>query len=93
MKPDRMKAWIVCGACLLAALLFVPSASAQGQQQDQPDGTRADVMFVLDITGSMKFAIDGVETGLERILKKLKDREIDAHVGLTVFRDSPRRTP
>ena len=61
---------------------------ARGQQaNDQPDGTKADVMFVLDVTASMKFAIDGVESGLERILKKLKDQQIDAHVGLTVFRD------
>ena len=29
----------------------------------------------------------------EKILKKLKDRGIDAHVGLTVFRDEKKRTP
>jgi hypothetical protein len=64
----------------------MPSGYAGGQKE--PDGTRADVMFVLDITGSMRFAIDGLESGLEKILKKLKDNEIDAQVGLTVFRDT-----
>jgi len=82
-----MAARIGSSVCLMAALVLMPSVSRGQQPQDQPDGTKADVMFVLDITASMKFAIDGVETGLERILKKLKDREIDAHVGLTVFRD------
>jgi len=76
-----------CGAGLLTALACLP-APARGGQQNEPDGTKADVMFVLDITGSMKFAIDGVEKGLERILNKFKSREIDARVGLTVFRDT-----
>jgi len=92
-----MAAPIGCAVCLLATLLLLPPAPGGAQQkpggktaegQQEPDGTKADVMFVLDITGSMKFAIDGVESGLERILKKFKDRQIDAYVGLTVFRDT-----
>src|SRR5205085_2723531 len=54
---------------------------------EQLDGKKADVMFVLDITGSMQFAIVGVEQGLEKILNKLKKNDITARVGLTVFRD------
>jgi len=78
---------IVCGVGLLATLLLPPE-SARGQNQDeQLDGKKADVMFVLDVTGSMQFAIDGVEQGLEKIVNKLKKNDIDATVGLTVFRD------
>ena len=35
------------------------SAHAQPNNQN-PDGKSADVMFVLDVTASMQFAIDGV---------------------------------
>src|SRR5205823_4170278 len=64
MRPYHVTIWIGCVVCLLA-----PPASARGQQQDeQLDGKKADVMFVLDITGSMQFAITGVEQGLEKIL-------------------------
>lgn len=86
MSPKRTRVWI-SSACLLAAMFLLSADSASGKQQEQ-DGTKADVMFVLDITATMQFAIDGVEQGLESILKKLKGKEkIDARVGLTVFRD------
>jgi len=93
---------IGCCVCLMAALLAL-SDSASGQpnkkkpgnkpgkpgndQTEKLDGKKADVMFVLDVTGSMQFAIDGVEQGLEKILNKLKKNDIEARVGLTVFRD------
>jgi len=64
-----------------------PAGNNQPADQEKLDGKKADVMFVLDVTGSMKFAIDGVEQGLERILNKMKKNDIDARVGLTVFRD------
>src|SRR5437588_577374 len=66
VRPEQRAAGIG-GVCLMAVLALVPSASRGQQPQDQPDGTKADVMFVLDVTASMKFAIDGVESGLERI--------------------------
>src|SRR4051794_10303626 len=93
MRLDGLRAWIGRGVCLLATMMLMPADSARAQQkQNEPDGTKADVMFVLDITGSMGFAIEGVENGLEKILKKLKDNGIDARVGLTVFRDQPPKT-
>src|SRR5262245_58555850 len=92
MRPDRRAARIGCGVCLLAALVWLP-APALRAQQNQPDGTKADVMFVLDITGSMRVEIEGVEKGLEKILNKLKANGIDARVGLTVFRDAKNTRP
>jgi len=87
MKSYPLTIRIGCGVCLLAALLS-PPGSARGQQQpERLDGKKADVMFVLDVTGSMQFAITGVDQGLERILNKLKKNDINARVGLTVFRD------
>jgi len=89
VRTNRLRAWVVCCACLVAALALLPADPARGQPNNQePDGKRADVMFVLDVTGSMGFAIEGVEKGLEKVLKKMKDDDIDARVGLTVFRDT-----
>jgi len=72
-----MRAWVGCGVavCLLAALALLPAAPARADNNNnqEPDGTKADVMFVLDVTGSMGFAIEGVEKGLEKVLKKMKD--------------------
>lgn len=74
-----------------------PASAQKDQKKDKGkvpeqggDGKRADVMFVLDVTGTMKFAIDGIEKGLETVIGKLEKRGIDADVGLTVFRDRKR---
>jgi len=64
-------------------------AKAIQDLQNIPDGTKADVMFVLDVTGTMQFAIDGIVEGLENSIKTLKGKEgiESVRVGLTVFRD------
>jgi len=46
-----------------------------------------DVMFVLDVTGSMQFAIDGVRDGIIEFARELGERKLDARVGLVAFRD------
>ncbi len=46
-----------------------------------------DVMFVLDVTGSMQFAINGVRDGIIEFAQELGKRKLDAHVGLVAFRD------
>lgn len=48
---------------------------------------QADVLFVLDLTGSMQFAIDGVKDGIEKFVAALGSRRIDARIGLVGFRD------
>jgi len=87
MRRKAVRFLLGCGLCLLAALVMMHPQSAHGQAGNDPDGKRADVMFVLDVTGTMRFAIDGIEKGLEKSLKILEKDEIEAQVGLTVFRD------
>jgi Mg-chelatase subunit ChlD len=49
---------------------------------------RVDVLFVLDITGSMQWAIDGIRDGINSFVQELTEGEIDARVGLVAFRDN-----
>jgi Ca-activated chloride channel family protein len=46
-----------------------------------------DVMFVLDVTGSMQYAIDGVRDGIIEFARGLEESKLDARVGLLAFRD------
>ena len=46
-----------------------------------------DVMFVLDVTGSMQFAINGVRDGIIEFAQELGKRKLDARIGLVAFRD------
>ena len=49
--------------------------------------TSVDIIFVLDVTSSMQEEIDGVRNGIQDFVGKLKNRNIDARVGLVAFRD------
>ena len=75
--------------CFLAALLlgeplylFLKPAPPV-----QPEKPKVDVMFVLDATSSMQFAIDGTKTGINKFAQNLRDRDLDSQVGLIAFRD------
>ena len=46
-----------------------------------------DVLFVLDVTGSMQYAIDGVRDGIIEFARGLEESKLDARVGLLAFRD------
>lgn len=46
-----------------------------------------DIVFLLDTTGSMEFAITGVKNGIERFARDLEDKGLEARVGLVAFRD------
>lgn len=46
-----------------------------------------DVVFVLDLTGSMQFAINGIKSGIRSFADKLAESKIDAKLGLVGFRD------
>ena len=48
---------------------------------------RADILFVLDLTGSMGFAIKGIRDGIQRFAAQLATEKLDARIGLIGFRD------
>jgi hypothetical protein len=48
---------------------------------------QADVVFVLDLTGSMQFAIDGIKEGIQNFVSQLETSRIDARIALIGFRD------
>lgn len=48
---------------------------------------QADIVFVLDLTGSMQFAIDGIKLGIQTFATELEKGRIDARIGLIGFRD------
>lgn len=54
---------------------------------EPPPPSRGDVVFVLDVTGSMQWAIDGIQGGIQEFTRQLATREIDARIGLIAFRD------
>jgi Mg-chelatase subunit ChlD len=54
--------------------------------QKRPPPT-ADVLFVLDLTGSMQFAIDGIKKGIQGFVEAAQKEKLDARIGLVGFRD------
>jgi Ca-activated chloride channel family protein len=46
-----------------------------------------DVLFVLDLTGSMQFAIDGIKRGVQSFVEQLGNQKLDARIGMVCFRD------
>ncbi len=75
--------------CFLAAIigevllgLALPSSIESPSSLPQ-----VDIMFVLDVTGSMKEEINGVEQGIQSFAKELSSRKLDGQVGLIAFGD------
>ncbi len=52
-----------------------------------PGAPQADVFFVLDVTGSMEWAINGVRDGVSSFAAKMRENKIDFRIGLLAFRD------
>ena len=52
-----------------------------------------DIVFVLDVTGSMGKFIDGVKDGIKDFVSALEANQIDARVALVAFRDGPNSEP
>ncbi|MFO0868808.1 MAG: vWA domain-containing protein [Pirellulales bacterium] len=50
-------------------------------------GRQVDVLFVLDVTGSMQAQIDGVRDGIVDFAHKLSERDLDERIGVIAFRD------
>lgn len=46
-----------------------------------------DILFLLDVTGSMEFAIEGVSDGIQRFASQIQEADLDARVGLIAYRD------
>jgi hypothetical protein len=53
----------------------------------RPDSPAVDILFVVDVTGSMQFAITGIRDGLKEFVERLSRNRIDSRVGLIAFRD------
>src|SRR5262249_5607392 len=54
---------------------------------DRPMGTKADLVFVIDTTGSMSDFAGALLKPAERMVNKLKDSKIDVRFSLITFRD------
>jgi hypothetical protein len=52
-----------------------------------PPPPQVDIVFVLDVTGSMRFALEGLLRGIGNFTKELAERQLDARVGLVAFED------
>jgi hypothetical protein len=52
-----------------------------------PPAPQADVVFVLDVTGSMDPARDGIRDGIEGFAAQLEAHKIDFRIALVAFRD------
>ena len=46
-----------------------------------------DVVFLLDLTGSMQFAINGVKKGIQSFVEQMGKENLDARIGVLCFRD------
>jgi Ca-activated chloride channel homolog len=62
-------------------------ASAIAKESQANMLTRVDVLFVLDVTGSMSPSIEGVKNGIKGFVSEFQQHQIDARVGLIGFRD------
>jgi hypothetical protein len=52
-----------------------------------PPVPKVDVVFVLDLTSSMQFAIDGVKDGIQSFVTHLENKKFDARFAMVCFRD------
>jgi hypothetical protein len=66
---------------------IVKAETSVGLVVTAPPVPQADVFFVLDVTGSMEWAINGIRDGVGGFAKKMRDNKIDFRLGLLAFRD------
>jgi len=70
----------ILGEILLALLLPPPPPPP-------PKGPPTDIMFVLDVTGSMGAELDGLRRGISDFTREFSSRGLDVRVGLYAFGD------
>jgi uncharacterized protein YegL len=87
-KLPKPVTFAIAGAvgCLIAAVCIGEPLHLL-LEPDAPPTPKVDVMFVLDATASMQYAIDGTKSGIQKFADKLQNRNLDARVGLVAFRD------
>lgn len=54
---------------------------------------QADIVFVLDVTGSMQAQIDGLQRGIGTFARDLASAKVDARFGCVIFRDLAFKEP
>ena len=84
-RKARLFGVIGAVGCLLGAIVGEPLWWAGASAP--PPTPQVDVLFLLDITGSMQPVIDGVRDGIVSFADELSSRELDSRVGLVAFRD------
>ena len=52
-----------------------------------PSIPKVDILFVLDVTGSMNEEINGVKEGIQQFSQELSSQKLDAKIGLIAFGD------
>jgi Ca-activated chloride channel homolog len=80
----------ICGTigCLIAALLGEAFLLFALPTNLAPTVTpKIDIIFVLDVTSSMEFGINGVRQGIQNFAGELDKQKLDSRVGLIAFRD------
>src|SRR5206468_4800354 len=64
-----------------------PSATKKFALTVKPFQPPLDIVFVLDVTQSLDPEIAGLRDGIGQFVKGLKDKELEARIGLIGFRD------
>jgi Mg-chelatase subunit ChlD len=77
---------VVTASATVDGKLITASTSLNLQVIASPP-PEADVVFVVDVTGSMDFAIHGIRDGISGFAAQMRANKIDFRIGLVAFRD------
>jgi Ca-activated chloride channel family protein len=88
--PRKAVLFGVIGAvgCLLGALFGEVILALMLPSSPTPAQPRVDVVFVLDVTGSMEQEINGVRTGIQNFANSFSQRSLDIRYGVVAYRDN-----
>ena len=84
-RPSVFGIWGALGCVVLAAVGEI--VLAFGMPATLSTRPEVDVVFVLDVTGSMSGEIEGIKEGIASFSTELTGRGFDARYGLVAFRD------
>jgi Ca-activated chloride channel family protein len=71
--------------CLVGAILGEIYLSLFPNPESKP--AQVDIMFTLDVTGSMRPELDGVKNGINKFADQLRTNRLDTRIGLIAFGD------
>lgn len=90
-KISRLLAvWIAVFMVFLSPLqILAVTVEEVGEKEEktQSDVKKADVVFLIDSTGSMSDEIESVRNGIEEFVNELLDNDVDLRVGIVEYRD------